>query len=283
VSAAIGFPQRQVLANVRAKTTSRWYTPAPTCFRLAVSRLRSARPHPGRRWPTSGVSASTLTLPLFNRTVGFEYVKQGQYANGPIHKATRNPGAYIVRSGLRSRILDLDFAYGRANISSSISRRQRPTRMLVLTAKRSSTARCSWARRSSTAITIMGTTGPLLCRGQARLRLQRHGSLAAPALRRIPLDFMFYRAKGTDDIDWAGLHHWHGLQPDARPRPGIEDGRYDVPARPIHQTTTDWAPTSASKPRRSKSHNTKRPASAGAFLFAVCALRSTTTHNLRYP
>jgi hypothetical protein len=53
-----------------------------------------------------------LTVPLFNRTIGFEIVRQESDANG---QKNGHPGAGIVTVPvLRSQVLDLDFAYGKA-------------------------------------------------------------------------------------------------------------------------------------------------------------------------
>ncbi len=55
-----------------------------------------------------------LTIPLFNRTVGIEYVRGLQYANGA--DTPGNPKAYIATVPLlRTKIIDLNFAYGKAD------------------------------------------------------------------------------------------------------------------------------------------------------------------------
>jgi hypothetical protein len=54
-----------------------------------------------------------LTIPLFNRTIGIEYVRQRQYAFGG--RTSGNPDAYNITVPLfRSRLLDANFAYGKA-------------------------------------------------------------------------------------------------------------------------------------------------------------------------
>ena len=56
--------------------------------------------------------SADLTIPLFNRTIGVEYVRQRAYLG---ERATTNPHAYNVTVPLfRARVLDLDFAYGKA-------------------------------------------------------------------------------------------------------------------------------------------------------------------------
>ncbi len=58
--------------------------------------------------------AVDLTIPLFNRTVGIEYVRGLQYASG--QNTPGNPKAYIATVPvLRTGIIDLNFAYGKAD------------------------------------------------------------------------------------------------------------------------------------------------------------------------
>jgi len=54
-----------------------------------------------------------LSIPLFNRTIGVEYVRQRNYSD---YQAPGKPTAYnITVPLLRSRILDANFAYGKAS------------------------------------------------------------------------------------------------------------------------------------------------------------------------
>ncbi len=54
-----------------------------------------------------------LTIPLFNRTIGVEYVRQRNYAD---YSAPSKPNAYnITVPLLRTRVLDANFAYGKAD------------------------------------------------------------------------------------------------------------------------------------------------------------------------
>ena len=54
-----------------------------------------------------------LTIPLFNRTIGIEYVRQTNYSD---RDAPNRPNAYnITVPLLRTRILDANFAYGKAD------------------------------------------------------------------------------------------------------------------------------------------------------------------------
>jgi hypothetical protein len=55
-----------------------------------------------------------LTIPLFNRTLGIEYVRQRNYINGGNTAGT--PNAYnITLPVLRTRTIDLNVAYGKAD------------------------------------------------------------------------------------------------------------------------------------------------------------------------
>ncbi len=55
-----------------------------------------------------------VTVPLFKRTVGFEYVTQQRYFGGA--KTPGSPNAYnITVPVLKTKIIDLDFAYGKAD------------------------------------------------------------------------------------------------------------------------------------------------------------------------
>ena len=56
-----------------------------------------------------------LTIPLFNRTIGVEYVRQTNYSD---RNAPSRPNAYnITVPLLRTRVLDANFAYGKAENS----------------------------------------------------------------------------------------------------------------------------------------------------------------------
>jgi hypothetical protein len=55
-----------------------------------------------------------LTIPLFNRTIGIEYVRQREYALAG--RTNGNPSAYNITVPLfRSRLIDANFAYGKAD------------------------------------------------------------------------------------------------------------------------------------------------------------------------
>jgi hypothetical protein len=132
-----------------------------------------------------------LTIPLFNRTVGVEYVRQNHYANGT--ETSGNPSAYnITVPVLRSRILDLNAAYGNADdqfeyfLSSSTNPYARTyaeaifDRPIALGAPLIGEAPGGGDARYMAAKEVYDFTGTL--------RL----------LRRLPLDFRYYRAKGSE-------------------------------------------------------------------------------------
>jgi hypothetical protein len=167
-----------------------------------------------------------LTLPLFNRVVGFEYARQTQYANGTDPSGSSNPGAYIVTlPALRTRILDLDLAYGRAN--------DRFEYFLSSTAN-------PYARSYGEAIfdRSMFLGAPLINgsnAGGANFMAAKRGydvsgtaRIPLPLIRRVPLDFRFYRARGTDDAD-LGKVYTVGTQFNLTPGLDIEVkyGRYN--------------------------------------------------------
>ncbi|HEX8237525.1 MAG TPA: S-layer homology domain-containing protein [Abditibacteriaceae bacterium] len=131
-----------------------------------------------------------LTIPLFNRTVGFEYVRQNHYANGA---EANDAGAYNVTVPvLRSRILDLNAAYGKADDKFEYFL---------------SSAANPYARTYAEAIfdRPMALGAPLIGEapggGDARYMAAKEvydftGTLRL--LRRLPLDFRYYRAKGSE-------------------------------------------------------------------------------------
>lgn len=129
-----------------------------------------------------------LTIPLFNRTVGIEYVRQRQYANGL--EAPGSPNAYNVTVPvLRARVLDLDFAYGQAEddfeyfISSSANPFARTY------------AEALFDRPLALGAPMISNTlqGPTYA--AAKRIFDFSGTLRI--LRRLPLDFRYYRAYGS--------------------------------------------------------------------------------------
>jgi hypothetical protein len=133
-----------------------------------------------------------LTVPLFNRTIGVEYVRQKQYFNGA--KSPGNPRAYnITVPILRARALDLNFAYGKATndfeyfVSSAANPFARTyaealfDRPLALGAPMVSN--------------LAGQLGQPVY-ASAKKVYDFSGTLRI--LRRLPLDFRFYRAYGSE-------------------------------------------------------------------------------------
>jgi len=142
-----------------------------------------------------------LSVPLFNRTVGIEYVKQSRYANG----SDASGKAYnITVPVLRSRILDLNAAYGKADDEFEFFL---------------SSAANPFARTYGEALfdrplalgapMINGDAGGV---GEpaylaAKKAWDVNGTVRLPLgfMRRIPLDFRYFTAKGTGDRDLGNV------------------------------------------------------------------------------
>jgi len=138
-----------------------------------------------------------LSLPLFNRTIGFEWVRGRQYANGAATNGDDRPTAYYVTAPLlRTRFLDLNAAYGKAedNFEYFVSSSANP-----------------FARTYSEAIfdRPMFLGAPMINgRGNAGEPLYMaakqgydfNGTVRIPFgfLKRFPIDFRYYKAKGSD-------------------------------------------------------------------------------------
>lgn len=137
--------------------------------------------------------SADLTIPLFNRTLGVEYVRQRQYANG--NKTEGNPSAYnITLPILRTRVLDFNAAYGKADDDFEF--------FLASTAN-------PFARTYGEAVfdRPMALGAPLISEGGAGMPtyaaakkvLDFTGTLRL--FRRLPLDFRYYTAKGSETAD----------------------------------------------------------------------------------
>jgi hypothetical protein len=138
-----------------------------------------------------------LTLPLFNRTVGIEYVKQSEYANG---EESDGHAYNITVPLLRARWLDLDFAYGKANDDFEFFL---------------SSAANPFARTYGEALFDRPLAlGAPMVNGDgepgdpqfmaAKKVYDIKGTLRL--LRRLPIDWRYYKAKGTDNRDLG--HVW---------------------------------------------------------------------------
>jgi hypothetical protein len=133
-----------------------------------------------------------LTIPLFNRTIGVEYVRERQYFNG--QDTVGDPKAYNVTVPLfRARILDLNFAYGKADndfeyfAASSANPFARTYGEALFDRPMALGAPMINGRGS-------GTPGQPLY-AAAKEAFDFNGTLRI--LRRLPLDFRFYRAYGS--------------------------------------------------------------------------------------
>jgi hypothetical protein len=137
-----------------------------------------------------------LSIPLFNRVVGVEYVKQRQYASG----ADSDGHAFnITVPVLRLKKVDLDLAYGKANddfeyfLSSSANPFARTygeaifDRPLALGAPLINGAGPAGSPQFMAAKKVFDVNGTL--------RL----------IKSLPLQFRYYTAKGTDGIDLGNV------------------------------------------------------------------------------
>jgi len=134
-----------------------------------------------------------LSVPLFNRTIGVEYVRQRQYANGV--ETEGSPSAYnITIPVLRTRLIDFNAAYGKAEDDFEFFL---------------SSAANPYARTYGEAIfdRPMALGAPLISNnigglgGASRYAAAKkiydfNGTLRL--IRRLPLDFRYYRAKGSE-------------------------------------------------------------------------------------
>jgi len=175
-----------------------------------------------------------LTVPLFNRTVGFEYVRQRQYANG--QDTEGSPSAYMVTVPvLRTNILDLNAAYGRAEddfeyfVSSSANPFARTfgealfDRPIMLGAP------------MLTGAAAGATNFPQYA--AAKKGYDINGTLRIPVafLRRIPLDFRYYKADATDGVPLGSVY---SVGTTFNVTPGLDlefkYGRYNPPGNVIN-------------------------------------------------
>jgi hypothetical protein len=136
-----------------------------------------------------------LTLPLFNRNIGIEYVNQSRYANG-----TNSDGsAYnITVPVLRTKSVDLNIAYGKANDDFEYFL---------------SSAANPYARTWGEAIfdrplalgapLINGSTGS----GDALMAAKKVWDVNATLrfIKKFPISLRWYNAKGTDDVDLGNV------------------------------------------------------------------------------
>lgn len=138
----------------------------------------------------SGNSAD-LSIPLFNRTVGVEYVQQTKYATGA--GTSGRPSAYnITVPVLRARVLDLNAAYGKADndfeyfVASSANPYARTYGEAI------------FDRPLALGAPLIGGNGSATAYMAAKKVYDFNGTLRI--IRRLPLDFRYYSAKGTDNI-----------------------------------------------------------------------------------
>ncbi len=147
--------------------------------------------------------SADLTIPLFNRTIGVEYVRQRQYADG--ERTRGNPHAYNVTVPLfRSRVLDANFAYGKAGndfeyfASSSANPYARTYAEALFDRPMALGAPMINGRFFNFGNTKAGV--PLYA--AAKEAYDINGTLRI--IRRLPLDFRYYRGYGSRLLGNAG-------------------------------------------------------------------------------
>jgi hypothetical protein len=142
-----------------------------------------------------------LTVPLFNRTVGFEFVQQEAYASGGLGGTSRKPRAGIVTVPvLRTSVLDLNVAYGKAEDSFeyfAISSANPYAR---------SYGAAIFDRPIALGAPLINTSGAGPAFVAAKRTLDFNGTVRLPIgfLRRIPLDFRYYTADSGNGVGPGG-------------------------------------------------------------------------------
>ncbi len=133
-----------------------------------------------------------LSIPLFNRTVGVEYVRERKYANGI--STSGSPSAYNVTLPiLRTRVIDLNAAYGHADndfeyfISSSANPFARTY------------GEALFDRPMALGAPMIGGNGNSPTYMAAKRVYDISGTLRL--IKKLPLDFRYYRAYGTKATD----------------------------------------------------------------------------------
>lgn len=142
-----------------------------------------------------------LTIPLFNRTVGIEFVQQEAYASGGLGGTTRKPRAGIVTVPvLRTSVLDFNVAYGKAEDTFeyfAISSANPYAR---------SYGSAVFDRPMALGAPLINTSGAGPAFVAAKRTWDFTGTVRLPIgfLRRIPLDFRYYTADSGAGVGPGG-------------------------------------------------------------------------------
>jgi len=141
-----------------------------------------------------------LSLPLFGRTIGVEYVRQRSYAGSD--NFVGKPTAYNVTVPLfRARILDLNFAYGKADdafeyfVTSSANPYARTYAEAIFDRPLALGAPLINGRFFGNVGGVPGGLGGMPLYAAAKEAFDVNGTFRL--LRRLPLDFRYYRAYGS--------------------------------------------------------------------------------------
>lgn len=140
--------------------------------------------------------SADITIPLFNRTIGFEYVRQRQYAFGG--DARGNPHAYNLTIPLfRSRVLDLNYAYGKADNSFEyfVSSAANPYARTYAEALFDRPMALGAPMINGRFFNYGNNRNGMPTYATAKEAYDINGTLRV--LRRLPLDFRYYRGYGS--------------------------------------------------------------------------------------
>jgi hypothetical protein len=148
-----------------------------------------------------------LTIPLFNRTIGVEYVRQRQYAGNT--NTVGEPNAYNITLPLfRARFLDLNLAYGKADndfeyfVASSANPYARSYAEALFDRPVALGAPMINGRFFGNVGGVPAGLGGMPLYATAKEAIDFNGTLRI--LRRLPIDFRYYKAYGTRLIDASG-------------------------------------------------------------------------------
>jgi len=191
--------------------------------------------------------AIDLTIPLFNRTVGIEYVRQLRYFNGARTASNDHsgladrPNAFnVTLPVLRTRFIDLDASYGRADdafeyfVASSANPFARTYAEALF--DRPMALGAPMINGGGNGVARPGE--PLYMAAKRVYDIKGTARIPFFFLKRLPIDFRYYRAKGSKSTDVVGagrvdLGDVYSLGTTFALSPGLDlevkGGIYDVP------------------------------------------------------
>jgi len=198
-STAVGFPGVAAGAGTGAEDNEALIRASLNVFRISGQPVTLGLNELADGYAFQKGRGADLTIPLFNRTVGIEYI--GQRAQAASGGAAGEPTAYIVTVPLlRTNPIDLDVAYGKADdgfeyfVTSSANPYAR------------SYGEAIFYRPLALGSPLINTSGAGPAFAAAKKTWDFKGTARIPFgfLRRIPLDFRYYTAKSSAGIGGAG-------------------------------------------------------------------------------